>query len=159
MHLYLCEGPKVTFELLLGRFSLLWGRHQSHFRVTFSLKFRSPRPCGTLDPHKERNVFKLLKHQELETHLVTSSAGVIVGPPQTGLCADKPTVKQNTLHARQYRPVQLDYTHSYQGCENGVLEKRCFCPLPKTGGFDEKNGENDDLHSGHKNKGLCSSDP
>ena len=25
-----------------------------------------------------------------------------------------------------------------QGCENGVFGKRCFCPLPKTGGFDEK---------------------
>ena len=26
----------------------------------------------------------------------------------------------------------------FQGCENGVFGKRCFCPLPKTGGFDEK---------------------
>ena len=25
-----------------------------------------------------------------------------------------------------------------QGCENGVFGKRCFCPLPKTGDFDEK---------------------
>ena len=25
-----------------------------------------------------------------------------------------------------------------EGCENGVFGKRCFCPLPKTGGFDEK---------------------
>ena len=26
----------------------------------------------------------------------------------------------------------------FQGCENGVFGKWCFCPLPKTGGFDEK---------------------
>ena len=25
-----------------------------------------------------------------------------------------------------------------QGCEDGVFGKRYFCPLPKTGGFDEK---------------------
>ena len=25
-----------------------------------------------------------------------------------------------------------------QGCANGVFGKQCFCPLPETGGFDEK---------------------
>ena len=34
-----------------------------------------------------------------------------------------------------------------------------FCPLPETGGSDEKMGENDDLHSTHKNKGLHASEP
>ena len=38
----------------------------------------------------------------------------------------------------------------FQGCENSVFGKRCFCPLPKTGSFDEK---------WHKNKGLHSSEP
>ena len=46
-----------------------------------------------------------------------------------------------------------------QGCENGVFGKRCFCPLPKTRGFDTKDGENDDLHCTRENKGLRSSEP
>ena len=35
------------------------------------------------------------------------------------------------------RPREAE-TYIFQGCENGVFGKRCFCPLPKTGGFDEK---------------------
>ena len=42
----------------------------------------------------------------------------------------------------------------FQGRENDVFGKRCFCPLPKAGGFDE-NGENVDLHSNHKIKGAA----
>ena len=35
-------------------------------------------------------------------------------------------------------------TKSFQGCRNGRFGKRSFCPLPKTGGFDEI-GENFDI--------------
>ena len=30
------------------------------------------------------------------------------------------------------------FNQNFQGCENGVFGKRCFRPLPKTGGFDKK---------------------
>ena len=41
----------------------------------------------------------------------------------------------------------------FQGCENGV-----FVPYRKQAVL-TKNGENEDLHSTHKNKGLRSSEP
>ena len=40
-----------------------------------------------------------------------------------------------------------------------VFLETVFLSPTETGGFDAKNGENDDLHSTHKNKGLCSSEP
>ena len=49
----------------------------------------------------------------------------------------------NTFSSPNYCLIQSarvwfpNVAHS-QGCESGVFRKRCFCPLPKTGGFDEK---------------------
>ena len=46
-----------------------------------------------------------------------------------------------------------------QGCENGVFGKTVFLSPTEKQLVLTKNGENDDLHSTHKNKGLCFSEP
>ena len=45
-----------------------------------------------------------------------------------------------------------------QGCRNGRFVKRSFCPLPKTGGFDE-NRRNSDSAFYPQKQGFCSSGP
>ena len=54
------------------------------------------------------------------------------------------TVVQNGVFGECVSSVPLSFSGVVranlkgQGCENGGFGKRGFCPLPKTGGFDEK---------------------
>ena len=64
--------------------------------------------------------------------------------------------ERNDYHDRD--SLKKDLLHICQGYENCVFGKRCFCPLPKHGGFDE-NGRNDDLHSTHKTRRFVQAKP